>query len=481
MNVNGLQLYRGKKWSGLTDQNSLSTAFLTQPEIVNNTLSFIFGTNYGNPLSLLTGGLARTRTVQNRQYQWRLMGDLERPVTVIRNYGDGSTTPGLYGQTFRVVLQEKDFVSGEILIPNDRGYPCIVVADPVQDGDGFCYTLKLTTPNKAAFIPPALIAAGQEFSKDFSAFEEGSARSGITTYVTPFEMRNHLTLQRKSYEITGSAATDVMVIAMKDKETGKTSLMWEDVQVWTHLAQWYREQERAYIYSQYNANSNGTVDLKGETGRPVYIGSGLREQIAPANVRNYTTLTENIIRDFLMDLSYNVIDMGQRKFVALCGEGFMDAFDRAMKESLGARNFVVQDTKFITGSGQELGLGGQFMTYKGLNGTEVTLMHMPLYDDPIHNRSLHPVTGRPQESYRATFIDFGMYDGESNIMKVAKKDRENVMWTTAGSVSPEGHSKSITNIRSNTVDGYAVHFLCETGIMIQNPLSCGELVYSTAS
>lgn len=476
MNVNGLQLYRGKKFSGLTDQNSLATAFLTQPEMVNNTLSFIFGSNYGNPLSLLTGGLARTRTVQNRQYGWRLMGDLERPVTVVRSLGDGGSTPGLYGQPFRVVLQEKDFVSGEILIPNDRNYPVIVVADPVQDGDGYVYTLKLTSPDKTKFMPPALIAAGQEFSKDFSAFEEGSARSGVTTYVTPFEMRNHLTLQRKSYEITGSAATDVMVISMKDPETGKTSVMWEDVQVWTHLAQWYREQERAYVYSQYNAAPNGTVDLKGETGRPVYIGAGLREQIAPANKRNYTVLTENIIRDFLMDLSYNVIDKGQRKFVALCGEGFMDFFDRAMKESLGARNFVVQDTKFITGSGQNLELGGQFMTYKGLNGTEVTLMHMPLYDDPIHNRQLHPVTGRPLESYRATFIDFGMYDGESNIMKVAKRDRENVMWTTAGSVSPEGHSKSTSNIRSNTVDGYAVHFLCETGIMIQNPLSCGELI-----
>jgi hypothetical protein len=235
--VNSLQLYRGKKWSGLTDQNSLSTAFLTQPEIVNNTLSFIFGTNYGNPLSLLTGGLARTRQVQNRQYQWRLMGDLERPVTVVRNVGDGGSTPGLYGQTFRVILAEKDFVSGEVLIPNDRTYPVIVVADPVQTGDGFEYTLKLTTPDKTQFMPPALLAGGQEFSKDFSAFEEGSARSGITTYVTPFEMRNHLTLQRKSYEITGSAATDVMVIAMKDKETGKTSVMWEDVQVWTHLAQ----------------------------------------------------------------------------------------------------------------------------------------------------------------------------------------------------------------------------------------------------
>ena len=150
-----------------------------------------------------------------------------------------------------------------------------------------------------------------------------------------------------------------------------------------------------------------------------------------------------------------------------------------MKDSV--RGWTLVDSKFITGSGQELTLGGQFTTYKGLNGTEVTLMHMPLYDDPTHNRQLHPITGRPLESYRATFIDFGMYDGVSNIQKVAKKDRENVVWTTAGSVDPSGHSKSKSNVRSNTTDGYAVHMLAETGIMIQNPMSCGELYCDLAA
>lgn len=479
MTVNGLQLYQGKKFAGLTDQNHLSAAFLTEPEVVNNTLSYIFGSNYGNPLALLTGGLGRSKVIGNRQYQWRLMGDLERPIAIIRNFGDGSTTPGLYNQPFRVVLAEKEYVSGEVLIFDDRT-PCIVVGDPTQDGDGFIYTFKLLSPDPTKFLDPTLITAGHEVSKDYSAYEEGGSRSGITTYASPFEMRNHLTTQRKTYEITGSAATDVLAILMKDPISGKTSAMWTDVQEWTALAQWYRENERANVYSIFNAKPNGTVDLKGENGRPVYIGSGLREQIAPANQRYYSTLTENIIREFLMDLSYNVIDMSQRKFVALCGEGFMDAFDRAMKESVGLRNFVVQDTKFITGSGQELNLGGQFTSYKGLNGTEVTLMHMPLYDDPVHNRKKHPVTGRPLESYRATFIDFGMYDGESNIMKVAKKDRENVMWTTAGSVDPSGHSNSKSNIRSNTTDGYAVHMLSETGIMIKNPMSCGELICDAA-
>lgn len=478
MNVNNLQLYQGKKFAGLTDTNHLATAFLTEPEMVNNTLSFVFGYKYNNPLSLFTGGLGKTRMLNNRQYDWRLIGDLERPITVLRNLNDGGSTPGLYGQTFRVVLAEKEFASGEVLIPDNRDYSVIVVGDAIQDGDGFIYTLQLINPDPAAFMPPALIAAGKEFSKDYSAYEEGSSRSGLTTYGSPFEMRNHLTTQRKSREITGSAQTDVMAILMKDPNTGKTSALWSDVQEWTFLAQWYRELDRSLLYSVYNAKQNGTVNLKGDTGRPVYIGAGLRQQISPSNKRTYTNLTENVIRDFMLDLTYNVKGDGDAKFVAMAGWGFMDAFDRAMKQSVSNWNLV--DSKFVTGSGQDLTLGGQFKTYKGINGIEMTVVHQPLYDDPTHNRQLHPITGRPVESYRATFIDYGMYNGESNIMKVAKRDRESVMWYTGGSTSPSGHNNSASRMGSSTFDGYAVHALSESGIMLQNPMSCGELILGVA-
>lgn len=478
MNVNNLQLYQGKKFAGLTDTNHLATAFLTEPEMVNNTLSFVFGFKYKNPLSLFTGGLGKTRMLNNRQYDWPLIGDLERPIKVTRNLNDGGSTPGLYGQTFRVVLADKEFASGEVLIPDNRDYPVIVVGEAIQDGAEFIYTLQLVNPDPAAFMPPALIAAGKEFSKDYSAYEEGSHRSGLTTYGSPFMLRNHLTTQRKHREITGSAQTDVMAILMKDPVSGKTSALWSDIQEWTFLAQWYRELDRSLMYSTYSAKANGTNPLKGENGRPTYIGAGLRQQISPSNKRTYTQLTENVIREFMLDLTYNVKADGDAKFVAMAGWGFMDNFDRAMKQSIAGWTLV--DSKFVSGSGQNLTLGGQFLTYKGINGIEMTVVHQPLYDDPVHNRQLHPVTGRPVESYRATFIDYGMYGGESNIIKVAKKDRESVMWYTGGSTGPAGHNNSSSRMGSSSFDGYKVEVLSESGIMLQNPMSCGELILAVA-
>jgi hypothetical protein len=177
----------------------------------------------------------------------------------------------------------------------------------------------------------------------------------------------------------------------------------------------------------------------------------------------------------MSDLSYNILGMGDRKFMALSGEMGMREFDRVLRAK--ASGYTLIDTKFVSGSGQNLTLGGQFTTYKGLNGIEITLKYFPLYDNPVHNRKMHPITGKPLESYRMTFLDVSTRDGQPNIRKVVRKDREMVMWYTGGSVAPgAGHAKNKGTLRSNAKDGYSVHFLTEQGIMVADPTTCGELI-----
>ncbi len=149
-------------------------------------------------------------------------------------------------------------------------------------------------------------------------------------------------------------------------------------------------------------------------------------------------------------------------------------FDRVLKEKMVNMNLI--DTVFVTGSGENLTFGGQFKTYKMTNGIELTLKYFPLYDDLTYNRKLHPVTLKPLESYRITFLDLGRRDGEANVVKVVRKDREFVTWTTGGSVLPSGYAHSTNTLRSNGKDGYTVYFLAECGIMLRDPRSSGELI-----
>ena len=162
-----------------------------------------------------------------------------------------------------------------------------------------------------------------------------------------------------------------MVIAMKVPNSGKESYLWSNYQEWRALRQWYETVDRFLVYSQFNASADGTTLLKGTNGRPVYIGAGLLEQISPANRKYYTTLSADLLEDFLFDLSYNILGQGERKFIALTGEMGMKEFDRVLRTK--ASGYTLVDSVFVTGSGQDLTLGGQFTTWKMLNGIELTL------------------------------------------------------------------------------------------------------------
>lgn len=476
MSFNGLQITKAKWNSGLTDSNSLAQALLTRPEI-SNTLAYAFGEKY--MLQYLTQGMGRVAnkytTIGNSTYQWPLMGMLTKAIPITVDFS--LTNAGLNFSTFKVGVAERYFGVGDVVTFNSRGNFARVQDEPYQDGNSWIYTLQLVTSDPTESVPAADLAVGQELSTEFTLFEEYS-EGGHSVETYPFWFENQLSISRMEYSMTGSAQSDVMILSTNSRE-GKGSKLWMYEKEYQHMMRWMQQTERMRWYGKYNKTATGEVFLPGKNGRPVLSGSGVLEQIAYSNRRTYTTLTEKVIREFLVDLMLMSKDAENKKFIAFTGTGGMEAFHQAMRDSIHA--YPVVDTHFITGSGQNLTLGGQFVTYKGLNGTELTLVHNPIFDDPVHNRALHPETGRPLESYRFVMLDFGMYGGESNISMITKGtdgiNRSMVMWYTAGSTTPEGGDSGIKKVmRSNSLDGFSCHYLSETGIKIINPLSCGELV-----
>jgi hypothetical protein len=286
-------------------------------------------------------------------------------------------------------------------------------------------------------------------------------------------MRNYLTTIRLKYDITGSAYSEVMTIALKDPNTGKTSYLWAEIQAWVALREWYKRCEYQLVFMKSNVNKDGSCSLLSTSGRPVYIGSGLMEQIAPSNRRSYTDLTPEFLEDFLMDLSYNILGTNERKFVALAGDMFIREFDLMLKRNVASMTLV--DTVFVTGKGDNLVFGGQFKTLNMTNGISLTVRPFALFNDPITNRQLHPVTKKPIGSYSALILDIGLREGKANVVKVVRKGREFMAWCAAGSTAPSGGATSANTLRSNGKDGYTVFFLGEMGIMLRDPRACAYL------
>ena len=481
--LNNLQLYRGKRFSDLVDENMIANAMLTRPHQVAGLLSLVFGTKddgVSTAIDMITGGLGRTMVIDNREFEWDVMIDSDHAVNIrwakwngnVIKPGD-AVTPGINQTPIYLGLEERWFGPGAILNFDNINFQVRVNGLPYQDGSTWVYEVYVAEGFAGSYIPVEYLLPGRQVSRLGSAYEEYSDEADIINYQTPFKMRNHLQTLRLTYDITGDAYSTVLAIQLTDPETGKKSYLWSDYQYWLALREWKKREEKELLFAHSNRNADGTYNLKGTNGRPVPTMAGLFEQIAPANVRYYTTLTTELLEDYLFDLCYNLIGTNERKFIALTGEMGIREFDRILKEK--AAGFTVVDTKFITGSGQELTLGGQFTTYKMVNGIELTVKRCALFDNMEMFRTLHPLTGKPLMSYTFLFVDLGMRDGQANIVKVCRKGREFVQWCTGGSVIPSGYGNSINTLRSNSRDGYQVHFLGEEGIMLRNPLSCGIL------
>ena len=480
--LNNLVLYKGKWFSDLVDTAKISVASQQNPYQVSQVLSYVFGTKdngYSTSIDMLTGGLGNVMTIDQPSWEWQVMIDADRAVTIRDAKWNGSSitstsTAGLGNTPILLWLEDNWFGPGAILEFDNKDFQVRVSGAPYQDGNLYVYTCFMADGNPASYIPAEYLEAGRQVSRLASAYEEYSEEADILNYNTHFKMRNYLTTVRLSYDITGSAFSTVMAVALKDPKSGKTSYLWSTFQEWKAMREWYKRCERFGVYAKSNVNKDGSCNLKGSNGRPVFIGAGLLEQIAPSNRRYYTKLTAELLEDFLADLSYNVLGTNERKFIALTGEMGMREFDRVLKEKVTQMNLM--DTIFVTGSGDNLTFGGQFKTYKMTNGIELTLKYFPLYDDTTYNRMLHPVSLKPLESYRMTFIDLGRRDGEANLVKVVRKDREFVNWCVAGAVTPAGYAHSNSEVRSNAKDGYSVNFLGEMGWFVRDPRGCGELI-----
>lgn len=119
--LNNLQLYRGRRFSDLVDENMIANAMLTKPHEVAGILSLVFGTKddgISTAIDLITGGIGRTMIIENREYEWQVMVDADHAVNIRWAKWNGKTinssdindlTPGIGNTPIYLGLEERWF------------------------------------------------------------------------------------------------------------------------------------------------------------------------------------------------------------------------------------------------------------------------------------------------------------------------------------------------------------------------------------
>jgi hypothetical protein len=469
--------------ANMTELNHLGAALLIRPTVFEGKMTQIFtAERYSdNPLTSMLSGKGE-RTITTTRWEWEMKGANTRPLVIVENVEpDGNTTPGKYKQTFKMKLDEDWYVPGDVLNPgtSNKKYSVRVVTQPYKHGNGNIYEVRGMSDDPQWFMPVKYLSAGTQWAKLFSQYEEGAEQSGSTQYSLPIAMENKMSRFRKKYRVTGDVTTEVLAVAIPDSN-GKMHKSWigyAEVEYWE---QWYREMERGYWYSR------STDSVLGATGRPIYSGPGVQEQLEDSHQHFYSHLTARLIEEYLMDIFYSRVKPGKgRKIKAFSGEYGMIQFHRAIQDWQERKKGFIQvvDQVFIekTNSAYNenaLAAGYQYVKYRMANGAELELIHNPLYDDREINFEIDPVTGYPLESQRITFLDFSGGNGVSdngNIMLMNKANSFKLGYV-AGMTNPYGPANK--NLMSHSGDYYEMHVQKQCGVHIEDVSRCGELILS---
>jgi len=432
------------------------------------------------------GSVDSYEKVGNSEYKWFLQGCETRAIPIT---GPASQLIrcGQNFSEFVVPLAEKYYSLGDVCSFGNKSQ-ARVTQEPYKSGANWCYTFQLMGSDANAFVDPVNLQIGKEVGFNYTAFEEGSEGGGSKTS-TPMGFQNQMSIQRMSAGMTGSAQTSVIEFSFPGSK-GKEKL-WMYKQQYELMKQWHRTRENQIWRGVYNRQPDGTIAQTGANGRVVMTGSGIEEQITGSNTHIVSELTEDVIVEMLLSMNkYGKDGISNQKRMVITGLGGIWAFDKAMKKVLartpGIGNF---DSFFVERKGgNKLALGSQFITYRGLLGTEFTVAHHPFFDDQTVFPELSPGTPFTTKSFEMFFLDMSDYDGKPNIQMMSKgtghNDRRMVQWFTAGGAHPSINVTSskkevdsmINAMRSNGYDGYQHYILSETMIIVRNPLSCGKII-----
>ena len=449
----------------MTDTNSLVNALMEKPEELSPIITHLAGREEKKfPLSFLTEGVGNTKSIDRFEYEYRVKTHEVNVRPVVANSGDGTG-----GSMFTITFPDKWFIFPYTLV-SQSGLLARIMEQPVPDGAGYKYTLKLVSPD-AANVPSADRAAGALWGMLYANVGIDFSRGNASNWTAPGLVRSKIGTVRKSYHFAGNAKDYVAQFTLPMKD-GQTTKLWMDYEEYRHMLKFKEECEMYYWYGAKTYDDNGVNQMLDENGQPVISGPGLFEQII--NKDTYSTLTQSKIEDVIGDLFYGMTDATDKQVTLYTGIGGAREFDKAMRDyyatgGLTTSNSYLQTTQptFITGSGRNLGITGYFTSYDHIDGHRVNVVKVPLFDHgPVAQASKkHPQSGLPLESYRMVFVDQSSYDGENNLQMINKKGREMLRWAVAGSVVPKGFAG--TDTRASDIDGASVHMLKTAGILLR--------------
>lgn len=480
--INKLIVSEGEYMSGMTDTNHLSR-YLDDyaPEKFSQIMINLFMNRQlmANPLLEMTEGKNNVKYLSGESDSWTWDIDMGNyhPLIVMENMESTTATPGIDGLPFKLKLDKDWFTNGDVITPDKRNIQFRITDDPIlKESDGSVYTCVLITSNPGtSFVAQKYFAVGVEYIRLYNIHGERASQFSKLHFTPSAKLMDRLPDQiRIEHEITGYADKRVLKVASASiDENGKpiklTDGRWfrrAEIEFWKEF---YQQVDRSLMWGR------GSEHIKGEGGYNIRTPQGLWERLDMGNVYNYSKFSLKLIEDFLLAIFFGRVEGKNRRVVLGTGEWGMQMFDRAIREEVSKFGLFLSSDKMITGTGMDMGYGGQFTKFYPINGGVVELRYMPSLDMDATNLEkgfgLYPATS-------ASFIILDLSgDSGDNLQLVKHKDAEAYGYI-------EGTSSPFGTVRGRAVsspkDGYSMWGQTRCGIHISDLSRTAKLVFNNS-
>lgn len=427
------------------------------------------------PITAMTRNAKMVKTIPTDVYRWYLQGAETKMLRQVENLEASNTTPGIGLSTFKIKIDEDWVSSPEVLLPENNEYPLAIVSGPVPDGNGFIYEVRIQTEDPSVYLPATYLEVGREFTKAWTTVAgERNSEFGGSYYESSYMLESQVGFFAQELTVTDKALREDGRLGITIKHNDKT------YQRFIPIAEMKMEQEISEskeAQALLGKRSVAKDEKKGSYWKRT--GPGLREQLKDGFTQAYgTTLTEDFLKEYLLDIFFARNDEGNRMTTAMTGqEGSIQFHDLLVAK---AQAFLTVDTNYVQSAGKprHLSFGAQFSHYFGPEGVTLDLIKNPMYDMRKYcMRSIPGKSNRPIDSRRMTFIDFASpksTDWGSNVMMLEVENSMTYGYIQ-GTVSPTGPVKGgATTMKEAAYTRWRQE---SGGICVIDTSRAGELIY----
>ena len=435
-----------------------------------------FYPNMDKTLMYATGGKGGITTIDTEKYRWRLVGAEETYGRIIEDIEPLNTTKGLNGTTFKIKADIDYWREPDVLVFSDNEFKAEIIGAGIPDGMGTIYTVRLMGDNPSKVLPNTLLEPGMELSKNWTFLQTEYASKGGTQQFGGY------------FELEGQVGAFGQELSISDKawrEDGRLEFEFvnHNADGTTEIVKRFLPVAEAKMKEEYMSSIERQLMYGEKTTRVSddgywkQQGSGLREQMKDGwSVYYNGALTVAMLSDYVMNIFFARKNEEDRSVESLTGTYGGGIFHKLLASEV--RSLLTVDSYHIqklAGSGtQQLSYGSRFVKYNGIYNEQITLRYISMYDDRRNCLQSHPLyPGKPVDSFRMTFADFGSYNGDQNIKMLTVKDTYQDFYV-AGSWSPMGAVKS--GQATSNVNGYSLHVRGTAGIVMHDPTRGGELI-----